>query len=225
MRVHPVVVEELAPGESTVHGVVRGVERDRVVVELSTPIPAETEAKASVTAAVGLLKGNKLADVVRMGAELGVRRSMRGFATRRTRARTWVRSSARGLAAVAALGALSALAACTPLYLPPVPATVEAPEPVVVAGNSSLQLADDRLIATIYLAGTMEAGWLVFQWYGPSLRQVASDSVWVEPGAQDTRLVLAAPETVAIGDGRWRLVVSFDGVVLRQLEVVVGRDG
>lgn len=104
MRTHPVVVEDLSAGETVVIGdeghhlarvlrvrpgdqvrafdgtgrealgVVRQVERERVTVDLSEPKLSAAEPAAEVTVAVALLKGNKLADVVRMGTELGVRR-------------------------------------------------------------------------------------------------------------------------------------------------------
>jgi 16S rRNA (uracil1498-N3)-methyltransferase len=55
-------------------GVVREVDRDRVVIDLAAPVASETEPEVELTVAVALLKGNKPADVVRMGTELGVRR-------------------------------------------------------------------------------------------------------------------------------------------------------
>ena len=104
MRVHPVVVERLEEGETAVYGdeghhlarvlrvrtgdhvrafdgrgreasgVVQGVERDRVSLELGPSRRSEAEPHVAVTLAVALLKGDKLADVVRMGTELGVAR-------------------------------------------------------------------------------------------------------------------------------------------------------
>lgn len=117
------------------------------------------------------------------------------------------------------------LAGCMPLYVPPIPETVEASEPVTVSGESTLESRDGTLVATIHLAGATERGWLVLQWYAPSLREVASDSVWVERGSIEERVVIAAPDSLHIGEGRWRLVVSFGGVVLRQLETTVGPSG
>ncbi len=53
-------------------GTVVGIDADGVVVELQAPGPALTEPDRAVTLAPALLKGDKLADVVRMGTELGV---------------------------------------------------------------------------------------------------------------------------------------------------------
>lgn len=104
MRIHPVVVEDLAAGEAVVlgdeahhlarvlrvrpgdgvrafdgagreaRGVVTGVERSRVILDLEPPYRSPVELDEEVTLAVALLKANKLADVVRMGTELGVAR-------------------------------------------------------------------------------------------------------------------------------------------------------
>jgi 16S rRNA (uracil1498-N3)-methyltransferase len=53
-------------------GTVEAVDADAVTLRLEAPRPARTEADRSVVLAVALLKGDKLADVVRMGTELGV---------------------------------------------------------------------------------------------------------------------------------------------------------
>ena len=104
MRIHPVVVASLDEGEAVVLGdeahhlakvlrvrpgdevrafdgsghealgTVTAVERSRVVLELAAPYRSPVEVPDEVTLAVALLKANKLADVVRMGTELGVAR-------------------------------------------------------------------------------------------------------------------------------------------------------
>ncbi len=53
-------------------GVVTGVEAFRVTLTLGDPEPSAAEASLKVTLAVALLKGDKLAEVVRRGTELGV---------------------------------------------------------------------------------------------------------------------------------------------------------
>ena len=55
-------------------GSVAAVERNRVVLELGAAYRSPVELADQVTVAVALLKANKLADVVRMGTELGVAR-------------------------------------------------------------------------------------------------------------------------------------------------------
>ena len=130
MRVHPVVVEDLREGEAVVRGdeghhlarvlrvrpgdgvrafdgrgreasgVVRAVERDRVTLELDGPAPSGVEPDLEVTMAVALLKGDKLADVVRMGTELGVARFVL-VQTRRAEPDVLSRSKAQRLERIA----------------------------------------------------------------------------------------------------------------------------
>lgn len=52
-------------------GTVAGVDRDGVLLELAPARPSEAEPTREVTVAVALLKGDKLADVVRQCTELG----------------------------------------------------------------------------------------------------------------------------------------------------------
>lgn len=102
MRVHRVWVPSLAAGEVAVRGpeahhlarvlrvrpgapveafdgvgreaagTVAACDADTVVLRLEPPAPAASEPRCRVTLAVGLLKGDKLAEVVRHGTELGV---------------------------------------------------------------------------------------------------------------------------------------------------------
>lgn len=73
LRVRPgaeVVAFDGRGGEA--RGRVVAVEDDGVWLELDAPAAAATEPARSLTLAPALLKGDKLADVVRMGTELGV---------------------------------------------------------------------------------------------------------------------------------------------------------
>ena len=81
-------------------GVVRNVERDRVTLDLGASRRSEAEPSVSVTLAVALLKGDKLADVVRMGTELGVARFLL-LATRYAEPEDLSRSKARRLERIA----------------------------------------------------------------------------------------------------------------------------
>jgi 16S rRNA (uracil1498-N3)-methyltransferase len=63
-------------------GSVSAVDEDGVWLRLDEPAIATREATRSLTLAVALLKGDKLADVVRMGTELGVA-GFRPFVSRR----------------------------------------------------------------------------------------------------------------------------------------------
>lgn len=63
-------------------GRITAIDADGVVVDLEPPRPAATEPDRAVTLAPALLKGDKLADVVRMATELGVA-AVRPVLTRR----------------------------------------------------------------------------------------------------------------------------------------------
>lgn len=136
----------------------------------------------------------------------------------------WRRRARRLLAAAVCCAALG-VAGCAPLYLPPVLEAREVEGPALVTGDSRLALEGETLVATLYVEGVDEAGWLALQWYDPALREVASDSVWLDPATQVEPLRVAAPPTLALRDGRWRVVVSFEGLVLRQLDALVGHGG
>lgn len=78
---HLAQVLRLAPGASVrafdgagleAAGVVTEVNPVRVMIRLQSPQASEVEASLKVTLAVALLKGDKLAEVVRRGTELGV---------------------------------------------------------------------------------------------------------------------------------------------------------
>lgn len=57
---------------SEAHGAVTAVESGRVSLQLGEPVPAQVEASLAISSCVALLKGDKLADVIRMSTELGV---------------------------------------------------------------------------------------------------------------------------------------------------------
>lgn len=116
-------------------------------------------------------------------------------------------------------------AACTPLYVPPVPTPVEVREPVAIGSESFLEVQGDGLVAHVEVRSVDVSGWLSLQWYGPSLAQAASDSVWIEASADPTRLRIALPDHVMLEPGRWRLVLGFEGAVVRQLDAAVTEDG
>lgn len=123
--------------------------------------------------------------------------------------------------AVPAALALVLASSCMPLYIPPVPAEVPAPEPIQVLGQSRLELQGDELVAVLEIENVDEPGWLSFQWYDPTLRQVASDSVWLEAREAPIRQLVGMPRHVGLVPGTWRVVVAFEGRVLRQLEADV----
>jgi len=75
LRVQPGVKVCAFDGQGSVaDGEVLQVEPMRVTLALGEPEPSEVEAAMELTLAVALLKGDKLAEVVRRGTELGVAR-------------------------------------------------------------------------------------------------------------------------------------------------------
>ena len=127
----------------------------------------------------------------------------------------------RSVRVVALVVALVALAGCTPLYVPPVPASPEIDEPVRFGRESSLQVRDGRLVAVLQVSPVPEPGWLTLQWYGPMLDEVASDSVWLAATGDRHDLQIGLPDHVELRPGRWRLVLAYRGSVIRQLDTVV----
>lgn len=113
------------------------------------------------------------------------------------------------------------LAACRPLYLPPIPeAPPFQPGPRVASGQ--VVLDDGRPYLRLVLADVSASGWLAVQWLGPSGKEVASESVWVQPGAAEAPAVtFRLPADVEAPGGEWRAVVSLAGSLLRQYSFVL----
>lgn len=115
------------------------------------------------------------------------------------------------------LSGASVMAGCTPLYLPPVP------EPLEVAPRFDLEavalVEEGRPVLRIELLEVPAAGWLAVQWFSPANREAASESLWVEPGDEGRVLQASLPQDVEPVSGRWRAVVSRDGVLVRQVSV------
>lgn len=130
-----------------------------------------------------------------------------------------VRARRRLLAALAAVAVAASVAACTPLYLPPVPSELPALESRLRLENVRI----DRLGGTpavLFVPREVPApGWAAVQWYPPTGGEVASASVWLSEDRVDHVVRVAFPGDVdRDADGRWRAVLSFGGRVLRQLE-------
>ena len=119
------------------------------------------------------------------------------------------------------LGVLVALAACTPLYVPPVPARLPVHEVAQLGDGSSLRYAEGTLTLHVVLERIPEAGWLAVQWFAPDGTEAASDSVWVGPQDVGEGRTLRLPSRVTVGAGEWRAIVSLKGDVLRQFRTTV----
>jgi len=119
------------------------------------------------------------------------------------------------------LGVLVALTACTPLYVPPVPARIPVHVVAQLGDGSSLRYAAGTLTLHVVLERVPEAGWLAVQWFAPDGTEAASDSVWVGPADVGQGRTLTLPARVTVRAGEWRAIVSLKGDVLRQFRTTV----
>ena len=123
---------------------------------------------------------------------------------------------------IAVLLLVLSLGACRPLYLPPVPERVEVEQRLALSGSMTAREGQPRLELQVD-QGPAEEGWLAIQWFAPNNREVASESVWLEAGVGgDGRIVVELPaDVLPASPGRWRALLSFDGVVVRQFSAEV----
>lgn len=114
---------------------------------------------------------------------------------------------------------LIALCACTPLYLPPVPAELPPLEPRTRIADARIDRTGGSPTVVFRPREVSEEGWLAVQWFGPAGGAVASASVWLDASSVDRAVRVRFPGDVARDRaGRWRAVLSMDGRVLRQVE-------
>lgn len=121
--------------------------------------------------------------------------------------------------ATLALLLLASLAGCRPLYLPPVPQPLELDPRLEVTARPELE--DGRPLTVVTPGLVPEEGWLAIQWFSPGNREVASASVWLDSPYGGGDLLLALPQDVEVTPGRWRAVLSFEGILVRQLDFEV----
>ncbi|HZW27583.1 MAG TPA: hypothetical protein VFF08_03970 [Trueperaceae bacterium] len=117
---------------------------------------------------------------------------------------------------------LAVVAACRPLYLPPVPEAPPRPQHTLLAASSRLEVVDGRPVLTLVLAhlvGPASGSWLDVQWFAPNNAEAASASLWVTPEDLGRTLEVSLPADVAAMPGEWRAVVSHLGAYLRQFRV------
>jgi hypothetical protein len=110
---------------------------------------------------------------------------------------------------------------CQPLYLPPVPEALELPERLELDATAFLR--QGRPVLEVAVRCVPEEGWLAIQWYAPSNRQVASQSVWLAPSDEGRVEMLPVPSEVEPQPGRWRAILSWGELIVRQLSVEVPR--
>ena len=111
------------------------------------------------------------------------------------------------------------LAACRPLYLPPLiePAAPEERARLV----SQLDLLDGRPRLQVEVLSVVRDGWLAVQWFSPGGREVASESIWLEADSVGLTFTLTLPADAEAAPGEWRALLSQHSQVIRQLTVTV----
>jgi hypothetical protein len=111
------------------------------------------------------------------------------------------------------------LSSCTFLYLPPELPVQTLPETFDISGSSGLSYEDNLLELSILLNNVPQEGWLAVQWYAPTSREVASDSIWIERRDEGLMQTFSLPQVPSRGE--WRAIVSFEKALLRQFSLNV----
>jgi len=114
---------------------------------------------------------------------------------------------------------LLVLCGCTLTYTPLL-REARAPEPRLVIGSGTL-VQDEASLELRLLLSVPEADWLAVQWFDPDNEEVSATSVWLEPTLEPQALSVALPPGIALEDGLWRAVVSYQGRLARQFSVQV----
>ncbi|ADI14464.1 hypothetical protein [Truepera radiovictrix] len=125
----------------------------------------------------------------------------------------------RALALCLGLGV--GLSACTLTYLPPLREVRESTPRLELGPASSLRAVQEaggtRLELVLELSRVPEPDWLAVQWFNPRNEEVAATSLWVVPRETERRNAL--PADVPVEPGLWRVVVSYQGRLVRQLSL------
>ncbi len=121
--------------------------------------------------------------------------------------------------ALFALVAAASLVGCTPLFVPPVPADLPEIPPRLRVADARLERLEGRPALRLTVREVPRDGWLAVQWFPPAGFEVASASVWLADDDAGRTVTLRLPDDVGpLRDGRWRVVVSWEGTYVRQLE-------
>lgn len=111
------------------------------------------------------------------------------------------------------------LGGCTFTYTPPV-REARAPEPRLVVGQGALVQADEALRLELQVT-VPESDWLAVQWFNPANDEVSATSLWLEPGPEPQTLAVTLPSRIDLTDGLWRVVLSYQGGLVRQFSATV----
>ena len=111
------------------------------------------------------------------------------------------------------------LGGCTFTYTPPV-REARAPEPRFVVDEGVLVQADEVLKLELQVT-IPESDWLAVQWFSPTNDEVSATSLWLEPSPEPQALSVALPSRIDLTDGLWRVVLSYQGGLVRQFSTSV----
>lgn len=104
------------------------------------------------------------------------------------------------------------LSGCRYNFVPLVPAPVTVSLPVRVT-NASLARQGAALVVKAQVDGSFEPGFLSVSWFNGA-RPIGSDNVFLDAAQRAATFTLDAPD-----QGAYRAILSFGGVVLRQVEL------
>ncbi|MEM6428389.1 MAG: hypothetical protein AAF708_04045 [Deinococcota bacterium] len=122
-----------------------------------------------------------------------------------------------------ALGLMLLGSSCTYTYIPPIPRGRVEPDPSLdLHASAGLQQTAQGLTLLLTAQDVPEADWLAVQWFAPDNSQVASASQWLTPNRNPQDVRFRLPTGIAVTDGDWRAVVSFQNRVARQFSLPVG---
>ena len=112
------------------------------------------------------------------------------------------------------------LSGCTFTYTP-ILREARAPEPRLVVGKpSALAQAAEALHLELQVT-VPEADWLAVQWFDPANDEVWATSVWLEPSPEPQIIAVTLPSRIDLTDGLWRVVLSYQGRLVRQFSASV----
>lgn len=111
------------------------------------------------------------------------------------------------------------LGSCTFTYTPPV-REARAPEPRFVVDEGALDQADEVLTLELSVS-VPESDWLAVQWFSPANDEVSATSLWLGSSPEPQTLSVALPSRIDLTDGLWRVVLSYQGGLVRQFSAPV----
>lgn len=113
------------------------------------------------------------------------------------------------------------LSGCAFTYIPLV-REPKVPEPRLYVSDSSELLQTEGSLALMLTIETVpEPDWLAVQWFNPANEEVYATSLWLEPAAKPQKVTSTLPARIALEDGLWRTVISYQGLLERQFSATL----